>query len=256
MRDLVLSLLIGTTVIFGATETVGITHFLEGQDPSSAVRRAVHDMGVPALPTLPEISIPDPRGLLPTSGAAPSPTAQATAAGQAVSNVKTMFIAHTNGAGVRARPSCADAVLGPTGVAEGAAVEFIRAGGGECPGWGLVRSGDLEFWVRMAYLDGSAPKAIAPPSKGASVPAPAPPPDASNAAPKPEPAQPEPANRHGKPEDKGEKPQEPGKPEPVATIAAAPTVTPTVTATSAPTPAASPPPTATPLPNLPVEDEQ
>lgn len=262
MRDLVLSLLIGTTIIVGATETVGLTKFLEGQDPSSAVRRAVHDMGVPDLPAMPDISMPDPRSFFPPSVAAsPSPTPAGDSVGAPLPDVKTMYIARTNGAGVRARPTCADANVGQTGVAEGAAVEFIRAGGGDCPGWGLVRSGGLEFWVRMAYLDASPPKASAPLVPGAPVAAPAPPVGSPGAPPKAEPAQPEQANSHGKPAEKGEKPVDPGKPEatpavtPTTAPTTAPTPTPTSTATSTPT-AVPTSPTPTPLPNLPPEDEQ
>lgn len=254
MRDLILSLLIGTTVIFGATETAGLTHFLEGEDPSSAVRRAVQDISVPGLPSLPEISVPDPRLLLPTSAViAPSPTPSAAAPGSPA-DVKSMFIARTNGAGVRARPTCADAALGSTGVAEGAAVEFVRAGGDECPGWGLVRSGGLEFWVRMIYLDSAPPRPAAPPAKGASAPAPAPPVDPSSAPPHAEQARPE--DKPGRSEDHGEKPPASMTPAPVPTVAATPTAVPSATATPTPTPSATPSPTPTPLPDLPLEDEQ
>ena len=149
------------------------------------------------------------------------------------------YIAHTNGTGVRARPECLDAVLGATGVAEGAAVELVRVGGGECPGWALVRSGGTDFWVRMAYLDASPPRQPESTPKGNAVPraTEAPPVDQGpatkgNAGARGDEGKPPPEDKD---DDKGkgqEKRQEQGQDKPQST------------ASPSPTPAASPPPSA------------
>lgn len=255
MRDLVLSLLIGSTVIFGATETIGFTHYLDGQDPSLALRRAVHDVGVPSLPEFPEISMPDPRSFFPTSGSVVSSPTPSTVAGQPAVAGKAMFISHTDGSGVRARPTCSDAAVGSTGVAEGAAVEFVRSGGGDCPGWGLVRSGGLEFWVRMSYLDASPPKTAGQPALSHSVPAPAPPvAQGGGTQPGQGPADAGDKERE-KSEDKANKSKE-AAPTETPTAASSPVPPPTVTSTSTPTATANPKRTPTPLPDLPPEDEQ
>ncbi len=177
MRDLLLSFLIGGTVVFGATESLGITDVLGGQDPTAAVRAAVPDFPkFPELPSFPETA----RSILPGS-TNPVLTAEATPTpAGAAATARTMYVAHTGGVGVRARTACTDGAASSTGIAEGTAVLVQRAGA-ECPGWAFVSSGKLEFWVRMAFLDASPPKAVEPKGKAAD---PAPTPAKENDEPK------------------------------------------------------------------------
>lgn len=167
MRDLVLSFLISGTVVMGATEMMGITDVLHGQDPSAAVRSAVPDF--PAMPHLPEL-IPDAaRSMFSGSAnAAPDPDASATAT--AAPDTHPMYIARTGGTGVRARAACLDDAPGQGVASEGSAVTILRLGGRECPGWAFVTNGKSQFWVRMTYLDASPPK---PPAKPTDVTKPA-----------------------------------------------------------------------------------
>lgn len=153
MRDLMLSFVIGGTVMIGATEMMGVTDVLSGQDPGAAVRSAVPDF--PAMPHLPEL-IPDAaRSMFSGSAnAAPDPDATASPA----TEPQQMYIARTGGTGVRTRAACLDDAPGQGVATEGSAVTILRLGGRECPGWAFVTNGKSQFWVRMTYLDASSPR--------------------------------------------------------------------------------------------------
>lgn len=234
MRDLLLSFLIGGTVVVGATEMIGITDVLHGRDPSAAVRSAVPELPeLPSMPSLPDSFIPgSARSIFSGSDSTATPTADPQAA-----DSHPMYIARTGGTGVRTRAACLDEAPGQSVAAEGSAVSVLRQGGRECPGWAFVSNGKSQFWVRMTYLDASAPKASAVTSGGAVPPA----------APKPEPA---PGSDKDDTEKKAEskdeekrKEEEKPTPTPVATAASTPSATPTAEPTPrrpSPTPKATP----------------
>jgi hypothetical protein len=70
----------------------------------------------------------------------------------AVEATTVSYIAGTGGVGVALRNACQADARRPGGLAEGARVEIVEAGGGGCEGWSLVSAGDTESWVSDEYL--------------------------------------------------------------------------------------------------------
>ena len=132
VKDIIVSLFLVSSVVAGASETAGVTNFMEGENPVAAAVRSVTASDAPF--------------------AAVAPVGRPSGA-----SVSSMFIAQTDGTGVRARTACAPDAPGAGSIAEGAAVSVVRVGGAECPGWALVASGGEESWVRMTYLNAANP---------------------------------------------------------------------------------------------------
>jgi hypothetical protein len=124
MRDILISLLLVGSVGAGASETAGMTNFMQGENPLGAIVRSI--------------------------------TASEATTGP--SSVSAMYVAQTDGTGVRARAECSpDALDSGAAIAEGASVQVVRVGAAECPGWALVSAGGTEAWVRMTYLNAANP---------------------------------------------------------------------------------------------------
>ncbi len=159
MKDFILGVAIVAVVTVAATETIGLTNHLGGEQPSvpaivdvvvSEVENAASDIAdnvpVPDLPNLPRPSLPglSPGEATPTATPVPSDTGQ------------LRYISNTDGAGVRVRDDCQDAAPGVGALAEGQSVAVVERGTASCGGWTLVSGGDVRSWVRNEYLDASA----------------------------------------------------------------------------------------------------
>jgi hypothetical protein len=132
MKDILVSLFLVSSVVAGASETAGVTNFMQGENPVEAAVRAFTSSDAPFASVAP----------VNASGARSS---------------QTMFVAYTDGSGVRSRSACSADASGAGSIAEGTSVQVVRVGGAECPGWALVSAGGTESWVRMTYLNASNP---------------------------------------------------------------------------------------------------
>jgi hypothetical protein len=75
---------------------------------------------------------------------------QAASKAAEASNLRT--IATTLGVGVRRRDHCTENAPFDGSWPEGARVEFIRSGTGECEGWSWVAGSGASGWVRSEFL--------------------------------------------------------------------------------------------------------
>lgn len=132
MKDILVSLFLVGSVVAGASETAGVTNFMEGENPLGATVRSF----VPSRPSF--------------GSAAPANSPSG-------APVSSMYIAHTDGTGVRVRTECSPDAPGSGAIPEGATVQLVRVGGAECPGWALVSADGSESWVRMTYLNAANP---------------------------------------------------------------------------------------------------
>jgi hypothetical protein len=122
MKDILVSLFLVSSVVAGASETAGVTNFMQGGNPLQDVVRSLTSADAQL------------------ASVAPARAAQA------------MQVAFTDGTGVRPRTACVADAPDAGAITEGTSVQVIRVGGAECPGWALVSAGGVESWVRMTYL--------------------------------------------------------------------------------------------------------
>lgn len=138
MKDLIISLIFVGTFTVGATEMTGYTHYFAGDNPMKGAVETVAQ-GVEDAKSL-RLSLPG--GDNSSSIVAVSPV-----------RLQVMYIAHTDGSGVRVREGCYQEAAGSGTLAEGTAVELVLSNSPDCGEWALVRAGAVQSWVRVQYLD-------------------------------------------------------------------------------------------------------